>query len=506
MSNKLILSVYYGYHDSCITFANRQEILLHLEAERYFRKKHIRVTPEQMEELVDVGLKYLNQSIDDVDEVLLSKFGGYDFSLDEVYLLGRSFTPKLTSHHLSHIGTILPSNLDHTLVICADGWSENGATKFYLKKLDGVEYLADFSDTILTGRFYGTITQIIVEPNFDNAHIESPGKTMGLAASGSFSQRFHDLIMKNRELLILMYTNGCSRLNEIFGISNNFKEIWKDKGRRDLAFTAQKIWIDEFVQKIGEFRHLSENICLSGGCALNVILNSELVRRKWFKNVYLSPISGDNGQSLGAILYHHPEIKCSYPYLGRGFGEIVESKDLVDKVVKDLLENKIVAWYQGRGEVGARALGHRSFLGLPSSVEMRIKLSEKVKDREPYRPISAILTKEFLPQLTDELTLSPYMTFAPQVRDNIKKDLLAIVHNDATSRIQTLSPDDNKVLYQILEEVGRKTGYPVLMNSSFNTAGEPMVDTPEEARSTFDNCEAEVLYLNGQRYEKSRSL
>lgn len=500
MSEGLILSVYYGEHDSNITFANRGKILLHLEAERYFRIKHLRVTPKQMEELVKAGLKYLNKSVENIEEVLLSPWGGYDFSIDKVTFLGKSFIPKITSHHLSHLGTVLPANFDSALIICADGGSEDGSTKFYLKKPDKVIFLADFSETILTGKFYGTLTQIVIDPNFYKAHVEYPGKTMGLAAMGSFSKKFEVLVLKNKKLLNKLYQNGCLHLNELFGISNNYKNVWQDKNRCDLAFTAQKIWVDEFIKKISEYKHLSNNICLVGGCALNVILNSELAKRRWFKNIYVSPVSGDSGQSLGAILYKYPNIKCDYPFLGRGFGEIENDKGLVAEVVRDLLEHKIVAWYEGRSEIGARALGHRSFLGLPDSVEMRIKLSEKVKGREPYRPVSAIMTKEFLPNFTSELTPSPYMTFAPLVKDEIKKKCAAVVHFDGTSRIQTLNKKDNEVLYKILIEIGKKTGYPVLMNSSFNIAGEPIVDTPEDAMRTFKKCSGVVLYLNGARF------
>jgi carbamoyltransferase len=502
MSNKLILSVYYGEHDSCITFADEKEILLHLEAERYFRKKHIRVTPKQMEELVAVGLEYLGQSIENVEKVFLSPWGGEDFYLGKINFLGRSFTPIITSHHLSHIGAILPANMDDALIVCADGGSEDGSTKFYLKQLNELVCLADLDETILTGKFYGSLTQIIVNPNFYEAHSEAPGRTMGLAALGSFSQEFYDLIMANKKLFCFLYQGGCSHLNRIFGISNNFNEIWKDKRRRDLAFTAQKIWIDEFVKKISEYRHLSQNICLVGGCALNVVLSTELARKKWFKNVVVSPVSGDCGQSLGAILYHFPRIRCNYSFLGRGFGEMKESKNLISDVVNDLLENKIVAWYQGRSGIGARALGHRSLLGLPDSIEMRIKLSEKIKGREPYRPISAVIAQEFLPEFTEEIIDSPFMTFAPKVKENIKKVLPAIVHNDGTCRIQTLDKNDNEILYDILREIGEKTDYPVLMNSSLNVAGEPIVDTPEDAIKTFKKCDANVLYINGARYEK----
>ena len=134
------------------------------------------------------------------------------------------------------------------------------------------------------------------------------------------------------------------------------------------------------MDRIKKYAYLSENICLVGGCALNVLLNSAIAESGLFRRIYITPISGDGGQSLGAILFHNPHIRCDYPYLGRGWGEINNNSEML---IRDLLSHKIVAWFQGRSEIGARSLGHRSFLGLPDSISMRKRLSEKVKKREP---------------------------------------------------------------------------------------------------------------------------
>lgn len=500
MFDNVILSLYYGEHDSCITFADHEKILLHLEAERYFRIKHLRASPQQMEKLIDAGLKYLGKTVSNIEKVYLSIWGlGEDVPIYNMSFQGKNFIPILTSHHLSHIGTVLPSKFEDALIICADGGSEDGTTKVYLKKPDKILFLEDLGNTILTGKFYGTITQMIIDPDFHKAHESFPGKTMGLAALGSFSKEFQKLILNNSDALNRLYFDGCSHLNDLFGISHNFKDVWKDKRRRDLAYTAQKIWVDEFIKTISGFKLMSKNICLAGGCALNVVLNSALAKTGWFENVFISPISGDGGQSLGAILYHHPEIKCDYPFLGRSFGDIQMKNYDVNQVVNDLIDHKIVAWYQGRGAVGARALGHRSFLGIPDSIKMRKKLSEKIKGREPYRPVAAIMTEEFLPHFTTELAESPFMTFAPQVKKSIKENIPAIVHFDGTSRIQTLKRNNNPILHRILTKIGEKTGFPVLMNSSFNVAGEPIVSTPQDAINTFKKSLADVLYINGKR-------
>ncbi len=236
-----------------------------------------------------------------------------------------------------------------------------------------------------------------------------------------------------------------------------------------------------------------------GGCALNVLLNTSIAESEIFEGIYISPVSGDNGQSLGAILFHNPSIVCDYPFLGRGYGDVDEVPKML---VQDLLDHKIIAWYQGRSEIGARALGHRSFIGLPDSQDMKIKLSQVIKKREPYRPVAPMILTESFSDFFDSQHLSPFMTYAPRAKEITKRKAPAIVHNDGTARVQTLASEQNKILHTMLTEVGEITGVPILMNSSFNVSNTPIVDTPDDAISSFFASEADVLYLNGERYAK----
>lgn len=241
-----------------------------------------------------------------------------------------------------------------------------------------------------------------------------------------------------------------------------------------------------------------------GGCALNISLNSKLLDDKIFDNVYVSPISTDSGQSLGAILYHNPNIKCNYPYLGRGY----EANILFDKeeLMRDLLSNKIIAWYQGRSEIGARALGHRSFIGIPDSIKMRKKISEKIKGREPYRPVAAIIPRELVNKYFYQDYDSPYMTFCAKAKNITKKLAPAIVHYDGTTRVQTITKQDNPILYDVLLELKKKGKAPILMNTSLNIMGEPIVDTENDAIETYKKSGADCLYLNGTKFLKEKLI
>ena len=275
------------------------------------------------------------------------------------------------------------------------------------------------------------------------------------------------------------------------------------KRRRDLAYTAQKLWEEEFLKQLKEYTTLSRNLILTGGCAYNIDLNTRIQESGLFEQLFISPVSGDCGQSLGAIIFYHPRIACDYPYLGRSFGEINNNKnELVNDVVDELLAHKIIAWYEGRSEIGPRALCHRSFFGLPDSLAMKDRLSVIIKKRELYRPIGPVVPEEEAYNWFKLSAPSPYMAFAPAARENTKKLAPAIVHANGTSRVQTISRETNPFIHKVLMSLKEKTGVPVIMNSSFNLAGEPLVETPADAFRTFELSGVDILYINGRKYVK----
>lgn len=500
MNSELIVSLSFCFHDSCLSIASKDEILLHLEAERVFRKKHMRLeSKDEMDRLLQIGLNYLGADINDVNQVLVSKWNNKYSPNDDI--LGKKFDFQYTNHHDNHIGTAFPSGFDDALIVCADGGSEDGTTKLYYKKGDKITFLEDLNDTPMTGKFYGTIAQMVIHPKCSRAHNTDVGKLMGLSAYGEPSKKYLKLISENWQEINKLHFNGCEHLLQIFGLNGDYACPWKDSNRVALAATAHHFWVDSFCDYLKKYKELSKNIAMVGGCALNICLNSALKDRGIFEKVYSSPISTDCGQSLGAILFKYPHIKCKYPFLGRGFGTC--SKVDYEVLIKDLLEEKIIAWYQDRSEIGPRALGHRSFLGIPNSQKMKHKLSVEVKNREEYRPVATIIPSEEKNSWFIGDYNSPYMTQNYLVKDITKKLAPAIVHKDGTCRAQTLKKADNPILYELLMQLKRYNQPPMLMNSSFNVAGEPIVDTPEDAKRCFLNSNADVLYLNGQRIERN---
>lgn len=498
---KKILSISFCFHDSAITFSNEREIVLHLEAERYFRVKHKRFNNiKEVDELVQVGLNELNWKIEEIDEVLVTKWNNL-FGSNNIQILGKNFNAILTGHHENHIGTSFPSNFKKCVILVSDGGSEDGYTKVYYKNGRKIWMVENWDDLECTGKFYGTIAQMLIEPKGSKAHTSGVGKLMGLSSYGKYSKFFEKKIKDNiKEINKLHFDNVDDLLNE-FGLDKNYDKVWLNEKKKDIAHTAHEFWVSKCAEYLKKHNQFSRNICLVGGCALNITLNSKLLDEHIFDNVYVSPISTDAGQSLGAILYHHPNIKCKYPYLGRG----KESNDLYDRnIINDLLKGKIIGWFQGRSEIGARALGKRSFIGIPTSEEMKVKISEKVKGREPYRPVACIIPMEFVSKYFYQNYDSPYMTFCAKAKEITKRKAPAIVHYDGTTRVQTITKEDNPIIYDILIKLNDKIGVPILMNTSFNVMGDPIVDTIDDAIETYKKSNADLLYINGTKYIESK--
>lgn len=491
------LSISFCYHDSSIAISNEKEILLEIEAERFFKKKNYRFhNLAEVDEITECALNELNITVDDIKKVYVTNWNNL-YTKDNVVILGKEFNPIYTSHHFNHIGTSFPSKFKKCVILCSDGGSEDGYTKLYYKNGNKIKLIDDLDDKEFTGKFYGTIAQMLIEPKGSKAHTSGVGKLMGLSALGKYDKNIERIIENNiSEINKLHFDNVIYLLRE-FNLDSNYEKVWLDDYKKNVAATAHKYWVDKCSEYLKKHSKYSKNICLVGGCALNISLNSKLIDEGIYKNVYVSPISTDAGQSIGAILYNNSTIECNYPYLGRG----KNSNYLYDKkILTDLLEGKIIAWFQGRSEIGARALGHRSFLGIPTTEKMRKRISEEIKGREPYRPVAAIIPYEEVNNYFYQTYQSPYMTFCAKAKEITKKLAPAIVHADGTTRVQTITCEDNPILYDILLQLKDKIGVPIIMNTSLNVMGDPISDTEEDAINTYKKSGADGLYINGSKY------
>lgn len=495
--DRLVVSVFFGDHDSNVTVASKSRVLLHLEAERVLEIKHVAATAEQMDEVVRAALAYVGADEDDVDELLVARWSAkYDLT-GPISIGRRSFTQVITGHHLNHIGTALPSGFDHCLVLCFDGWSEDGSTSMYLYDHGRLDRLAVLDRTFLTGRVYGTATQMTVQPDFMTAHASDTGKMLGLSAFGRHDAALASRIRADLNEINQAHEDGVDHLRRRFGLSDIYSPT-PDEQRRDFAATVQREWEEEVLQVATRFSSISSRLALVGGCAMNVVANGRLANSGLFSDIFVPAMPSDAGQSLGAVWHRYPDTVTSSPYLGRGFG-IEATRASVMSMVDDLAAGRVVAIYTGSSESGPRALGNRSILAVPRSNEVRVRVSEEIKRRESYRPVAPVIRADDLSRFFDGTLLSPYMTYAYTAKAETIDRAPAIVHADGTSRVQTVTPDQHPYLHAVLTALEERGEPPLLANTSMNVAGSPMVDTPDEARRFLAETAVDVLYLGDQR-------
>ena len=378
------------------------------------------------------------------------------------------------------------------------------------------------------GARYGAVSSLIFNNPLD------AGKTMGLAPYGNAHQAFSFLepvghngapayravrgpaweTLKQR---IDLWRTGTSLRNRALNYEDplpaNCAAVMQRESEE--VMLAYSRWLRE--------KTASPNLCLSGGVALNCVANSKIALEAGYERVFVPPAPGDDGIAVGCALYGastlgelspgelglgQPERGCKV-YLGRSYPHTPDplaalglipvegSPDIAAWVAQQIASGAVIGWYQGGAELGPRALGHRSFLADPRHPGMRDHLNKVVKSRELFRPFAPVIPEEHVLEYFEELWPSRYMSFVANVREEKRALLPAITHIDGTARYQVLRQTDNPELYAILEAFGRLTGVPMLLNTSFNRAGEPIVETPEEAARCVIASSADVLVVDG---------
>ena len=290
-------------------------------------------------------------------------------------------------------------------------------------------------------------------------------------------------------------------------------EQWDDE-HANLAATVQRR-LEEVLLELGHWlfaRTGDPNLSMAGGVALNCVANSRLAAEGPFERIWVQPAAGDAGTSLGAALHvaHQlgdPIEPMSTAALGRGWsdGELRhwletanvrydEPADIADAVAQALADDAVVAWFQGRSEYGPRALGHRSLLANPSRAANLNRLND-IKGREQFRPVAPMVLLDRAAQIFEGPIPSPYMLFVHRVRDTWRDRIPAVIHVDGTARAQTVDPADEPLVARMLRAFERRTGPPVVVNTSLNTAGRPMVDDPRDALECFGSAPVDVLAI-----------
>jgi carbamoyltransferase len=296
---------------------------------------------------------------------------------------------------------------------------------------------------------------------------------------------------------------------------------WRIQDDTERVLIERAIWLRQTTG--------AKNLTIAGGVGLNCVANGRLERETGYDNVWIQPAAGDDGIAIGCAYYGYLEVLkrprtfvMRHSYLGAPYSETdvraiterrltrletvnVVSKDICADTARVLADGNIIGWFQGGSEFGPRALGNRSIIADPREAEIKDKLNSRVKFRQPFRPFAPIVLAERVGDIFEGGSgESPYMLIVRNVRPEWKDRIPGIVHVDGTARIQTVREDTNPRLYRLIKEFDRLTGVPVLVNTSFNIRGEPMVETPNDAMECFLNTGIDYLILHDMLISKSR--
>lgn len=430
-------------------------------------------------------------------------------------------------HHHAHAASFLISPFEEATVLVMDGYGDDAATSVYVGSGNCLQRKWRTQMFNSLGIVYTVITDYLgFQPNQDE------GKVMGLAAYGTprLVDAFRDVIRLTRDGQYQVNMNyfgfDCYGLDRPLSqkFLNTFGTPRKPgepvtQHQMDLAYALQ-VTTEEAILHIA--RHLSQkypsrNLCLAGGVALNCVANARLLAETSFERIWVPPNPSDTGAPLGSALWHY-HVTCGQPrrfelkhaYYGQGFPrdemaralrefgldfETLEDDELARRVAEDLTLGKIVGWFQGRFEMGPRALGNRSILADPRRPEMKEILNCRVKHREWFRPFAPAILAERVSDWFEIGQPVPFMTMAPKVRADKAGIIPAAIHADGTGRIQTIEREANPRYHAVIREFEKRTGVPIVLNTSFNRQ-EPIVARPEEAISCFLRTGMDVLVLD----------
>lgn len=545
-----IVGIHVG-HDRCAALIKNGKLIASIAEERLDRVKY-----SPADKLPTLSINYVlglaNAVVDDVDIVAVS-FSGVPhsekvlrtwkleirryFNIDESRIL-------FVGHHLAHAYAVFyTSQFDDSAIMIADGAGDilnNGESEgesYYIAEEGKInllycrsqamptkygsplcEYRADYmcedemSLPISIGRKYEQVTKLI------GFKFGQAGKTMGLAPYGN---KTIDLELDSQGMEhSLNRGDFLLELDQLRIEQNETYDEFITKHKSDIAKSIQEITEQLLLKCIADLARATnrKNLCLSGGVFLNCVANKAILASKHFENVFITPTCGDDGQAIGAAYYAHSRLigepleqSVFMPYLGKAYGEreyieaiqkqrlpylAFESEfELVDFLIEKLLSNAVIGIHRGRSESGPRALGNRSIIANPMSKTVKDHINHNIKFREDFRPFAAMVTQESAAKYFEIEGASPYMLLTGHVKSEFIHRLPATTHVDGSVRLQTVTKQSNPFIYALLSYFGDKTGFPILLNTSFNTANEPIIETPDDALNTLNKSNLDGVVL-----------
>ena len=423
-------------------------------------------------------------------------------------------------HHLAHAASAFhASPFAKAAVLTLDGRGEKATTGYAVGDGNRLEWLGQVQMPHSLGILYERLTEYL-----GFLHSSDEYKVMALASFGKprYLDEFRDIVRLGANG---QYTIADQRLEERFGPAR-LRGGPVEQKHYDIASSLQVV-LEESVLEIARWLHEAsggvENLCMAGGVALNCVMNARLRDRGPFKKIWVQPAAGDAGTALGAALWVDAKERgtnertwvMDHAFLGPAYSdeEIEEFlrwtkvpyrrlNNIAEETADILVQDRVIGWFQGRMEFGPRALGARSILASPIHAEMQAKLNE-IKDREDFRPVAPVVLEEEVGNWFVKGEYSPFMLFIYDVLPDKADRIPAVRHVDGTARIQTINREQNPRYYDVLKAFQRRTGVPVLVNTSFNTRGEPIVCTPRDAVECFWTSPLDALVIGSFVLEKS---
>ncbi len=530
------------YHDRAACVVEDGRVLVAIAEERLDHIKHSKDPNNLPFKSIEYCSEVTGYKITDYDAIVVTcpkkNIEVLSEWIDQLKSIGLKDSNKVhtLSHHLAHAySTYFPTNFKEALIWVADGGGsmvnglQEGESAYIAKGYEispiwqRFQVLQDHNAKhyknlpISLGRKYEQLTHRL------GFGFGEAGRVMALASYGNYKRfKNHPLGDVKANSINLNYTSMLSLINkfkktdpipDFYNSSTKFDGWWADISAQFQSFLekAQLKIIGNLMKK-----YKQNTLCISGGVALNCVANSLIIERLKVKKWYIQPAASDEGQALGAAYYGYYKVlkgrkrhQQNNAYLGKTYSkkEIIntlnkypqltykEVRNLEKLTASELSKNKIIGWVQGGSEYGPRALGHRSILANPTNPAMKKIINSRIKKRESFRPFAPSITTEDISNFFEFKGKSPYMQLAIKVKNKYRKLLPPILHIDNTSRLQTVDRSGEPRFHKLLKEFAKLTGYPILLNTSFNINGQPIVETPKDAIECFIKEDIDLLVI-----------
>lgn len=524
-------------HESSAAIVKDGELLACCEEERYTRiKASYGLLPNYS---IKAVLKEAKIRFEDIGLIVScgETYADYEAHLRDYfrYLYGSCPRIKLVHHQTAHVAkAFYSSGYDESLCLALDasGDGKSGLLA-YADKANGIKNLEWVENKNSIGFFYTLMTFYLGFTDGDEY------KVMGLAPYGERGKvdlsrivkvtgngwEFDDRYLKSQPKTQSPFEPPYSpELIRYLGKEGRRPDGELSQYYRDVARATQDVLEDSIVSLAGRLQAYYpavKNLCYAGGVALNCSANRKLLHSGRFDNIFVPPMASDRGLSvgcafLGALDSGDRVQPLKSAYLGSAYSDdsirdeltangikFREIEDPAETALDLIAENKIIGWFQGRSEAGARALGNRSILANPQCPDMKEKVNKKIKYREEFRPFAPAATEESAGRYFESMGRPiPYMNFTVQVKKEFIPRLPATTHVDGSARLQTVNRSENRLFHDLIEKLGEKIGMPVVLNTSFNLKGQPIVESPRDALMTFYGCGLDALVLGGFLIEK----